>query len=101
MSELTDLTVKPELDPPTGPAPDTTAQYTAALGQAVSRPTPLMMPAFEVRAAFGEFADETLLSGQRAIPAVLERSGFEFRHQRVDSMKKALGEARTTHNTVE
>jgi hypothetical protein len=67
----------------TGPAPVTNAQFTAALGQAVNRPTPLMMPAFAVRAALGEFADETLLSGQRAIPAVLERAGFEFHHNTV------------------
>jgi uncharacterized protein (TIGR01777 family) len=67
----------------TGPAPVTNAEFTAALGRAVNRPTPLMMPGFAVRAAFGEFADETLLSGQRAIPAVLERAGFEFHHNTV------------------
>jgi NAD dependent epimerase/dehydratase family enzyme len=42
-----------------------------------------MMPGFAVRAALGEFADETLLSGQRAIPAALERAGFEFEHKTV------------------
>jgi uncharacterized protein (TIGR01777 family) len=67
----------------TGPAPVTNAEFTAALGRAVNRPTPLMMPGFAVRAALGEFADETLLSGQRAIPAELERAGFEFHHNTV------------------
>ncbi len=67
----------------TGPAPVTNAEFTAALGRAVNRPTPLMMPGFAVRAALGEFADETLLSGQRTIPAVLERAGFEFHHNTV------------------
>jgi hypothetical protein len=67
----------------TGPAPVTNAEFTAALGRAVNRPTPLVMPGFAVRAALGEFADETLLSGQRAIPAVLERAGFEFHHNTV------------------
>ena len=67
----------------TGPAPVTNAEFTAALGRAVNRPTPLMMPGFAVRAALGEFADETLLSGQRAIPTVLERAGFEFHHNTV------------------
>lgn len=67
----------------TGPAPVTNAEFTAALGRAVNRPTPLLMPGFAVRAALGEFADETLLSGQRAIPAVLERNGFEFHHHTV------------------
>jgi uncharacterized protein (TIGR01777 family) len=67
----------------TGPAPVTNAEFTAALGRAVNRPTPLMMPGFAVRAALGEFADETLLSGQRAIPAALERAGFAFHHATV------------------
>ncbi|HEY6856189.1 MAG TPA: TIGR01777 family oxidoreductase [Mycobacterium sp.] len=67
----------------TGPAPVTNAEFTAALGRAVNRSTPLMMPGFAVRAALGEFADETLLSGQRAIPAALERAGFEFHHNTV------------------
>jgi uncharacterized protein len=67
----------------TGPAPVTNAEFTTALGRAVNRPTPLMMPRFAVRAALGEFADEGLLTGQRAIPAVLERNGFEFHHNTV------------------
>jgi uncharacterized protein (TIGR01777 family) len=67
----------------TGPAPVTNAEFTAALGRAVNRPTPLMMPGFAVRAALGEFADEGLLSGQRVIPAALERAGFEFHHNTV------------------
>jgi uncharacterized protein (TIGR01777 family) len=67
----------------TGPAPVTNAEFTSALGRAVSRSTPLVMPGFAVRAALGEFADETLLSGQRAIPAALERAGFEFEHKTV------------------
>jgi uncharacterized protein len=67
----------------TGPAPVTNAEFTAALGRTVDRPTPLMVPGFVVRTAFGEFADEALLSGQRAIPGVLERSGFEFHHNTV------------------
>jgi uncharacterized protein (TIGR01777 family) len=67
----------------TGPAPVTNAEFTAALGRAVNRSTPLMMPGFAVRAALGEFADEALLSGQRAIPTALERAGFEFHHNTV------------------
>ena len=34
----------------------------------------------------GEFAEEGLLGGQRAVPAALERAGFTFHH-------KTLGEA--------
>jgi uncharacterized protein (TIGR01777 family) len=67
----------------TGPAPVTNAEFTAALGRAVNRPTPLMMPGFAVRAVVGEFADEGLLRGQRVIPAALEHAGFEFHHSTV------------------
>lgn len=67
----------------TGPAPVTNAEFTAALGRAVSRPTPLMVPGFALRTLLGEFADEGLLAGQRVIPAALERAGFEFHHHTV------------------
>ncbi|WP_102142643.1 TIGR01777 family oxidoreductase [Mycobacterium hubeiense] len=67
----------------TGPAPVTNAEFTAALGRAVNRPTPLMVPGFALRTLLGEFADEGLLGGQRAIPAALERAGFQFRHNTI------------------
>ncbi len=67
----------------TGPAPVTNAEFTTAFGRAVNRPTPLMLPGFAVRAALGEFADEGLLSGQRAIPSALERAGFQFHHNTI------------------
>lgn len=67
----------------TGPAPVTNAEFTAALGRAVNRPTPLMVPGFALRTLLGEFADEGLLGGQRAIPAALERAGFTFHHNTI------------------
>jgi uncharacterized protein len=67
----------------TGPAPVTNAEFTTALGRALNRPTPLMVPGFALRAVLGEFASEGLLGGQRAIPAALERAGFQFRHNTV------------------
>ncbi len=74
----------------TGPAPVTNAEFTAALGRAVHRRTPLMVPGFAVRAALGEFANEGLLCGQRAIPAALEDAGFTFHH---NTIGEALGYA--------
>ncbi|GFG75516.1 TIGR01777 family oxidoreductase [Mycobacterium botniense] len=67
----------------TGPAPVTNAEFTAALGRALNRPAPWTLPGFAVRAALGEFADEGLLTGQRVIPAVLERAGFQFHHNTI------------------
>jgi hypothetical protein len=67
----------------TGPAPVTNAEFTTAFGRAINRPTPLLMPGFAVRAALGEFAEEGLLIGQRAIPSALERAGFQFHHNTI------------------
>jgi uncharacterized protein (TIGR01777 family) len=74
----------------TGPAPVTNAEFTTAFGRAINRPTPLILPGFAVRAALGEFADEGLLIGQRAIPSALERAGFQFHH---NTIGEALGYA--------
>lgn len=76
----------------TGPAPVTNAEFTAALGRAVNRPIPLMAPGFVLRTVLGEFADEGLLGGQRAIPAALERSGFTFHHNTIgEALSYATG----------
>ncbi|HEU4363533.1 MAG TPA: TIGR01777 family oxidoreductase [Mycobacterium sp.] len=87
----------PELSGPvnlTGPAPVTNAEFTAALGRAVHRPTPLVLPGFAARAVLGELAEEGLLAGQRAIPAVLEGAGFQFHHKTIG---EALNYATTAH----
>ncbi|KAA8969307.1 TIGR01777 family oxidoreductase [Mycobacterium sp.] len=76
----------PDLSGPvnlTGPAPVTNAEFTAALGRALHRPAPLVVPGFALRAALGEFADEGLLSGQRVIPVALERASFPFHHNTI------------------
>ena len=67
----------------TGPAPVTNCEFTAAMGRAVNRPTPLFVPGFALKALLGEFAEEGVLGGQRAIPAALERAGFEFHHNTI------------------
>jgi uncharacterized protein (TIGR01777 family) len=80
----------------TGPAPVTNAEFTTALGRALNRPTPLIAPGFALRILLGEFAEEGLLGGQRAIPAALERAGFEFHH---NTIGEALAFATAPHNT--
>jgi uncharacterized protein len=80
----------------TGPAPVTNAEFTAALGRTVNRPTPLIVPGFALRTLLGEFAEEGLLGGQRAIPAVLERAGFHFHH---NTIGEALAFATAPNNT--
>ncbi len=67
----------------TGPAPVTNAEFTGALGRAVNRPTPMLVPGIALRAVVGEFAAEGLLAGQRAIPTALENAGFTFHHNTI------------------
>ena len=62
-----------------GPEPVTNKEFTKVLGRVVKRPTlPVPVPAFVLKAALGQFADEGVLTGQRLQPAVLQRTGFTF-----------------------
>ncbi len=54
-------------------------QFTKALGRVLRRPTILPVPAFALRALFGELADEALLASTRAQPERLQQLGYEFR----------------------
>jgi len=60
------------------PNPATSAQFTKALGRALHRPTVFPLPAFAVKAIFGEKGDAVLLDGQRVLPARLLDAGFTF-----------------------
>jgi len=76
----------------TGPVPVTNAEFTAELGQAFGRPTPVPVPAFAVTAVLGEMGREMLLSGQRAVPKALLDAGFQFRHHTIgDALSAAVG----------
>jgi uncharacterized protein (TIGR01777 family) len=61
-------------------APDavTNSDFYKALGTAMGRPSWLRVPAFALRLAFGEMADELILSSKRIIPSRLREHGFEF-----------------------
>ena len=72
------------------PNPITNLEFTKTLGKVLRRPTTFPMPAFAVRLAFGELADEALLSSVRAEPERLLDSGFEFQHPRLEGALRAL-----------
>lgn len=65
------------------PQPVTNAEFTRELGRAVHRPTVMAAPAFALRLAFGEMADEALLASTRAVPKRLLENGFTFQHPRL------------------
>ena len=64
----------------TSPAPVTNAELTRLVAGALGRPAFLRAPAFVLRAALGEMADEMLLASARVMPERLVQSGYEFRH---------------------
>ena len=74
------------------PNPVTNEAFTKTLGHVLSRPTALAMPAFAVRLAFGELADEMLLTSQRVIPKRLNDAGFEFEFPELEgAFRRYLG----------
>lgn len=72
------------------PRPVTNAEFTRAIGRAVSRPAVLPVPAGVLRMLFGEMADDTLLTSERVEPARLLASGFVFRFPEIDSALRHL-----------
>ncbi|MGN6472650.1 MAG: TIGR01777 family oxidoreductase [Mycobacteriales bacterium] len=68
----------------TAPNPVTNQELTKSLGRALARPAFAAVPPFALRAAFGGFADEGLLYGQRVLPKALEAAGFVFAYPDLD-----------------
>ena len=66
------------------PNPVTNAEFTHALGRQLRRPAILPVPAFAIRLAFGQMADEALLGSIRALPARLQSAGFPFAHPTIE-----------------
>jgi uncharacterized protein len=73
------------------PEPVTNAGFTRALARALNRPAILPAPAFALRIALGDMADEALLASERVIPKRLLDAGFSFRHPSIDeALREAL-----------
>jgi len=76
------------------PGPVTNLEFTKTLGRVLSRPTVFPMPAFAARMAFGEMADELLLSSARVLPDRLGATGYRFRAPALeDALRHLLGRA--------
>jgi len=67
------------------PVPVRSAEFAQALGRVLHRPACLPAPAWALRLALGEMADEAMLASQRVRPGLLEDSGYRFRHENVDA----------------
>jgi uncharacterized protein (TIGR01777 family) len=73
----------------TAPQPVTMKEFCNVLGKVLHRPSWMKVPTFAARLAFGEMADEMLLSGQRVLPKRLLNTNFNFKYTNV---KKALND---------
>jgi uncharacterized protein (TIGR01777 family) len=72
------------------PRPVTNEEFTKTLGQVLSRPTFMAMPAFAARLAFGEMADEMMLSSTRVAGNVLNAAGFKFQYPELEGAVRAM-----------
>jgi uncharacterized protein (TIGR01777 family) len=78
----------------TAPNPVTNAAFTTALARALRRPAVFPVPAFALRLALGEMADEALLASQRVQPEKLLKAGFRFIHPQLDEALEQICERR-------
>ena len=74
----------------TAPMPVTNIVFTQALGRALSRPTILPAPAFALKLALGEMANELLLASARVQPAKLLANGYQFQFTDLDTALRHL-----------
>lgn len=68
----------------------TNAELTANLARVLGRPAVLRVPRWAARLALGQMADEALLGSTRAVPAVLSRTGYPFRHPELEAALRHL-----------
>ena len=74
------------------PEPVTNAEFTRVLANALHRPALVPVPAFGLRLALGDMADEMLLGGARIRPARLLDSDFSFEHATLpEALQDILG----------
>jgi len=72
------------------PKPVQNADFTRGLALAVRRPAMFPAPAFMLRLALGEMANELLLTSQRVRAEKLLAAGFKFQHEDLESALRAI-----------
>ena len=74
------------------PNPVRNREFTRTLGRVLGRPTIIPLPAFGVRALFGQMGDALLLGSTRVEPGALLASGFTFAYPYLeDALRHTLG----------
>jgi uncharacterized protein (TIGR01777 family) len=73
------------------PNPVTNAVFTRELAAALHRPALFPVPAFALKILFGEMS-QMILGGQRVIPQVALRAGFQFRYAELgEALRQSIG----------
>ena len=70
-------------------------EFTKTLGRVLRRPTILPLPAFAARLAFGEMAEELLLTSTRVYPKKIVEFGYKFLHPELGEALKHILKAET------
>ena len=73
----------------TAPHPVTNREFARALGRSMHRPSLLPTPGFAVKVVLGEMA-ESVLTGQRVLPARAQRHGYHFRYPEIDQAFRGI-----------
>jgi uncharacterized protein (TIGR01777 family) len=74
----------------TAPAPVRNAEFAKGLAKALHRPAFLRLPAWLLSTLLGDMGRETMLAGQRVVPAKLVAAGFRFRHPELAPMLQVI-----------
>ena len=75
-----------------GPNPVTNAEFTDTLGHVLGRPTFTIVPAFALKLALGQMAEDTALASQRVVPRRLNEAGFRFELPGLEeALRKEIG----------
>lgn len=81
------------------PTAVTNTEFSKTLGRVLSRPTILPTPPFALKLAYGEMAQETILSGQRVEPSKLLAQGYPFLHTTLEAaLRFELGRVKLSNN---
>jgi uncharacterized protein len=74
----------------TAPEPVRNREFAKALGRALRRPAFMPAPAFAMKLAFGQMAEEALLAGQHVVPTRAGREGFRFERPTLENSLSVL-----------
>jgi len=75
----------------TAPEIVTNAQFAETLGRVLGKPAKLPVPAFALKLALGEMAEETVLADSPVLPKRLLESGFAFRFPELGGALRHVG----------